>query len=239
MRDDIYQGKQTETGSFRFDASVVEVFDDMIRRSVPGYGLTLEMIGVIARQAFRGQNEGDAYDLGCSLGASMFPILQESSARVHGVDLSPQMLSQAREHLAGYAERITLTEADLSQYQFPTSARLIVSNFTLQFLPLESRLSLLQRAYESLEPGGILLLSEKFSPEESAERALLTELHHTFKSSMGYSDLEIARKRDAIENVLIPESSESHLQRLRDLGFQTPVCWYQCFNFGSFLAIKE
>jgi len=210
----------------------------MIRRSVPGYGLTLEMIGVVAQKAF-GEKEGIAYDLGCSLGASMFPILASTQATVIGVDLSSDMLSQANKNLGNkFSDRYELRCEGLSDFQFDHSARLIVSNLTLQFLPLEERLELLQRAYDSLEPGGVFLMSEKFISESTANNNLLIDLHHTFKATQGYSEMEIARKRDAIDNVLIPETSEIHLSRLRNLGFDNPVCWYQCFNFASFLAIK-
>jgi len=237
MRDTLYQNEDS-SGSFRFDQSVVEVFDDMIRRSVPGYGLTLEMIGVVAKRAF-GTEGGVAYDLGCSLGASMFPILEQTSAQVIGVDLSPEMLTQAEERLAPrFPERYTLQNADLTDYVFTHKARLIVSNFTLQFLPLEQRLSLLQNVYNTLEPGGIFLMSEKLLAANEAENELLVDLHHTFKAAQGYSKMEIAGKREAIENVLIPETKETHLTRLQALGFQTPACWYQCFNFNSFLAVK-
>jgi len=245
MKDDLYQSLAPGEGSFRFDRSVVEVFEDMIRRSVPGYGLTLEMIGVVARRAMRetvptaDAAPALAYDLGCSLGASMFPILAQTDAQVVGVDLSADMLAQAAERLAPvYAGRYTLQQADLASYRFAQPAQLIVSNFTLQFLPLEQRLGLLRRAYEALLPGGILLISEKFRFPNTPEQELLTDLHHTFKASQGYSAMEIARKRDAIDQVLVPESVATHLDRLRSLGFAHPVCWYQCFTFGSFLAVK-
>ena len=237
MKDELYQNQ--EASAFRFDQSVVEVFDDMIRRSVPGYGLTLEMIGVVAQKAF-GPNSGVAYDLGCSLGASMYPVLEQTKAQVVGVDLSDEMLAQAEVKLSpSFAGRYTLTQGDLAEYQFTHSTRLVVSNFTLQFLPLEYRLSLLKRVYEALEPGGVLLLSEKFVAAGSTENELLVELHHTFKSAQGYSEMEIARKRDSIENVLVPETIATHLDRLQSLGFTNPVCWHQCFNFASFLAVKD
>jgi len=238
MKDELYQNIRSESGSFRFDQSVVDVFDDMIRRSVPGYGLTLEMIGVIAKRAF-GQQDGVAYDLGCSLGASMFPVLKNSAAQVIGVDLSAEMLKQAEVRLGPiFSGRYSLKQANLENFKFDTKARLIVSNFTLQFLPLEQRLSLLERIYEALDPGGIFLMSEKLLTESESENALLVDLHHTFKSTQGYSEMEISRKRDAIENVLIPETKETHLTRLQNIGFSNPTCWYQCFNFSSFLAMK-
>jgi hypothetical protein len=45
------------------------------------------------------------------------------------------------------------------------------------------------------------------------------DLHHDFKRAHGYSDLEIAGKRDSLENVLVPESLDEHRNRLRRAAF--------------------
>lgn len=240
MKDSLYSKKEVTGGSFKFDGTVVEVFQDMIQRSVPGYGLTLEMIGVVAQRAFSGAaDDAVSYDLGCSLGASMFPVLEKTGAHVVGVDLSSEMLQQAEDNLKmHFPDRYTLQKEDLRAFTFTRSARFICVNFTLQFLPVDERVSLLEKCYAALQDGGILLISEKFKAENEVDDTLLTDLHHTFKGAMGYSALEIARKRDAIENVLIPETKEAHLVRLSEAGFQNPVCWYQCFNFASFIAVK-
>ena len=70
------------------------------------------------------------------------------------------------------------------------------------------------------------------------ERRLTQAALANFKRSNGYSDLEIARKRSAIENVLIPETLATHRQRLRAAGFGSVDVWFQCFNFASMIAIK-
>lgn len=238
MKDNIYSDQAVEAGSFQFDSKVAEVFDDMIQRSVPGYIQTLEMIGVVAQKVLGG-HPGNTYDLGCSLGASMYPVLANTNADVCGVDLSSDMLKIADQRLAPeFGGRYTLIEQNLLEFEFNQEASLVISNFTLQFLPVESRMKILRRCYDALTPGGALLVSEKIHFSQDEVNNLMISLHHTFKSAQGYSDLEIARKRDAIEQVLIPESGDTHLQRLRDVGFQNPSCWYQCFNFASFIAIK-
>ena len=66
----------------------------------------------------------------------------------------------------------------------------------------------------------------------------VSQLHHQFKRDQGYSDLEISQKRDAIDKVLMPESLSTHIQRLKDCGFKSASPWFQCYNFGSLIAIK-
>ena len=111
-------------------------------------------------------------------------------------------------------------------------------NFTLQFIPLVERKDILAKIYNGLNKGGCLILSEKLAFADIDENEMQIDLHHAFKKSNGYSDLEIAQKRSALENVLIPETKEMHVQRLKETGFIQVFPWFQCFNFSSFIAIK-
>ena len=71
MRDKLFD-KQLDIADFQFDDDVVKVFDDMVRRSVPGYDSMIQMIGLIARMY--GQNNTNYYDLGSSTGAIMLSL---------------------------------------------------------------------------------------------------------------------------------------------------------------------
>jgi len=132
---------------------------------------------------------------------------------------------------------IQLINGDICDIEI-SNASLVVMNFTLQFVPLAQRPQLLEKIYQGLNPGGCLIISEKLSFEPESLNTLLSELHHDFKRAQGYSDLEISQKRDSIENVLVPETLETHIQRLRACGFQSASPWFQCFNFCSLVAIK-
>jgi len=115
---------------------------------------------------------------------------------------------------------------------------MVVLNFTLQFLAPELRLPLLGRIYKGLVPGGILILSEKISYAQPWEQEFLTEIHWDFKRKQGYSDLEIAQKRQALENVLVPWTAEEHREALATAGFGQVSQWYGFFQFVSFGAVK-
>jgi tRNA (cmo5U34)-methyltransferase len=119
-----------------------------------------------------------------------------------------------------------------------SNASVVVMNFTLQFIPLPERKEIMAKIYNGLNEGGCLILSEKLAFPDADENETQIDLHHAFKKSNGYSDLEIAQKRSALENVLIPETQETHLQRLKETGFSQVFPWFQCFNFASFIAIK-
>lgn len=244
-RDQIYALPLNRVGDFAFDDSVAEVFPDMIARSVPGYASILSMIQQLARRFVRPQTQ--VYDLGCSLGAATF-LIQEvvpASVTIHAIDNSEAMIRRLQPKVTDSDNdsnrkraRIEIHLADINQFPIK-QASLVVLNLTLQFIPAAERRALLQTVYDGLLPGAALLLSEKLSFDDTNQQSLLTELHHEFKKSHGYSDLEIAQKRTAIENRLIPETLESHRRRLQDVGFETVALWFQCFNFASILAVKS
>jgi tRNA (cmo5U34)-methyltransferase len=114
----------------------------------------------------------------------------------------------------------------------------VVLNFTLQFIAVEERLALIERIYNSLTPGGVLILSEKLAFDEQIKSDFMIDAHHDFKRDNGYSDLEISQKRAALEKVMISETLTCHKQRLSDAGFGFSSVWFQCFNFTSIIAIK-
>ncbi|ROS01569.1 tRNA (cmo5U34)-methyltransferase [Sinobacterium caligoides] len=238
--DQIYAAASGRPADFRFDSKVAQVFADMIARSVPGYGLTLDMIGVIAKHYVTDGSQ--CYDLGCSLGASTLAIRHNIVAKdthIIGIDNSSAMIDQCRQNIADNPElpTVELRAEDLLDSQFG-NASLVTMNFTLQFIAAEQRPSLLKRIADGMNEGGAMILSEKIALTGSMEQEVMTDLHHGFKAAMGYSEMEIAQKRQAIENVLIPDTVDTHKERLHDAGFSHVYLWFQCFNFVSLLAIK-
>ncbi|KXS38666.1 carboxy-S-adenosyl-L-methionine synthase CmoA [Modicisalibacter tunisiensis] len=239
-RDAIFTTPLDRVASFSFDEQVVACFPDMVRRSIPGYGQILGMLGVIAERHLR--HGGHVYDLGCSLGAvglALAARLPPEAFTLTGIDLSPAMVERARATLASECpeHRITIEQGDIRAIDY-RPASLIVLNFTLQFLDPADRDALLGRLYAALEPGGVLILSEKVVAEDEAENAWLVERYHDFKRANGYSDLEISQKRTALENVLRPDSLATHHARLEGLGFERVTTWFQYLNFASMIAFK-
>ena len=238
--DKVYAEKLPRLVDFVFDESVASAFPDMIRRSVPGYETIVALLGVIAERHLR--SDSHVYDLGCSLGAAMLSIhsrITDRSVRFIGVDNSAPMLEQCRNNLQGVidAARFSLLHCDVRDVEIK-EADMVILNFTLQFIDPAARLALLARIYDGLKPGGVLILSEKISFEDSDEEILQQSLHDQFKAANGYSELEIAQKRAALENIMTPDSVETHLMRLRQAGFTRANQWFRAFNFCSFMAIK-
>lgn len=237
-KDDLFSRRSGEVEPFHFDDAVVRVFADMVRRSVPGYEQLVALSGLLGRRFV--QPGTGVYDLGCSLGAATLSLLDrvsDPSCRFTAIDSSQAMIDalSARLQGTGLDDRVFPVCADASSVPIE-NASLVVLNLTLQFIPLEERLALLKRVRHGLVPGGALILSEKIRPVDPEEERLVTELHEDFKRANGYSELEISRKRAALERVLVPEAPELHLERLKEAGFPHCTRWYQCLNFVSFVA---
>jgi tRNA (cmo5U34)-methyltransferase len=111
-------------------------------------------------------------------------------------------------------------------------------NYTLQFLPLPERDAMMRKLSRGMHDGGLLVLSEKVVDGDDPIEALLVDLHQEYKRRNAYSDLEISRKRAALENVLIPESIETHRQRLSKAGFRHVGVLLRYFNFVSIVAVR-
>ena len=237
MRDQLFNNS-SDIADFRFDEEVVSVFDDMVKRSVPGYESMIQMIGLLTRTY--GQDNSNYYDLGASTGATTLALSlnnKHSGVSFIAIDSSEKMVEQCKKNLEDKIENLEVICSDINDICIE-NASIVVLNLTLQFIDLDKRAALINKIYDGLKPGGALIISEKIHTHNEDEQTQLTELHLDFKRANGYSELEIANKRQSLENVLLTETNDDHLQRLSDCGFDKSVCYFQCLNFASFLSVK-
>jgi len=241
-RDTLYSHDSADLGPFEFNDGVARVFPDMLKRSIPGYGASIAAIGSLAARFV--QPNSRCYDLGCSLGAATLAMQRNISVqgcRIVAVDNAPAMVARCRESLtendnAGWPA-VSVVEADIRDIEI-TQASMVVMNYTLQFLPMAARLAMIQKIARGMHTDGVFVLSEKVLDEDDTVEKTLNDLHHEFKRQNAYSDLEISRKRAALDNVLIPETLAAHLQRIRHAGFSHAGVWLRYFNFISIIAIR-
>lgn len=239
-KDNIYATAVDNVTDFTFDKSVVEVFPDMIQRSVPGYTTIISTIGQLAKRFH--QPDSTIYDLGCSLGAATSSIrrsLDTANGQIIAVDNSPDMVERCKIHVSAFKSRLPVEVilGDIVDIDI-NNASVVVLNFTLQFIPPKQRQALLSKIYTGMKPGGALILSEKIKSSDALCDDILIDLHHNYKRVNGYSELEISQKRSALENVMKPSTLLENHQNLKNAGFSHSQTWYQCFNFSSMIAIK-
>lgn len=224
---------------FAFDERVVPVFSDMLERSIPGYRALLELIAALAGEHV--PEGGRVYDLGASLGAVTLSVrraLGERVAHLVAIDSSAAMVERCRE-LALVSEgrsSVEVVVGDAVDFT-PERASLVVSNFTLQFVEPGAREAIVERIHAGLLPGGHFVLSEKTHAGDPTHEVQFTRLHDAFRRQNGYSQLELANKRRALETVLETETPETIEARLVRAGFDV-IPWFRSIGFVSFLARK-
>ncbi len=236
-KDQVFAKPLSQVKAFEFNEDVARVFRDMISRSVPGYELLLHLIGLYANIFV--QQASNIYDLGCSLGEVTQIVAETTSdidCAIFAVDNSSAMIKKCQQRHAKTAN-IEWQCRDIQEVEI-RNASLVILNLTLQFIEQEKRQAMINKIYQGLNPGGVLVLSEKVLFDENLENERMVQLYQAFKKTQGYSELEISQKRTALENVLVSDQESVHRQRLIEAGFSEIYQNFRAFNFVSYLAIK-
>lgn len=239
--DKVFALKKEKTRPFEFNKEVAKVFDDMLNRSVPFYSESIKRQSQLALEYY--QDGSRIYDLGCSHGNIGLLIMDQFKDRkfsMVAVDSSRPMIEKYSKRIKNKknARSIDLVCGPLEDIQI-TNASVVLINLTLQFLDPGKRDALIKKIFQGMNPNGILLLTEKTIHASQEINELQTGFYKLFKLENGYSELEISQKRDALEKVLLPDTIETHLFRMRNAGFASVDIWLKWFNFVSILAIKK
>jgi tRNA (cmo5U34)-methyltransferase len=241
MEVDVLFGQQrTLVTDFRFDRATATVFDNMVSRSVPLYHEIQRMAAELALDfAKPGTN---LFDLGCATGTTLLLLDQtgEPNLCLVGVDEAEEMLAQADEKLRGEGLRhpFKLRCADLERDAVVENASAVLMVLTLQFLRPLYRQQVIRRIADGLHQGGCLVLVEKLTLADPELNRLYIHHYYEMKRRNGYSELEIAQKREALENVLIPYRYEENRELLLAEGFRCCEEFFRWYNFAGMVAVK-
>jgi tRNA (cmo5U34)-methyltransferase len=240
MKEDRIFKSGVITGDFSFNEQVAEVFDNMLSRSVPFYDEVIDSIAGLLR--LQARPSSTVYDLGCSTGNTLLALsrrLPDLGLRFVGMDNAPAMIDKARRKAKMFStsSAVRFMLGDITEAQLP-GAGAVILNYTLQFISPPARPGFVHRICGALPEGGTLILSEKVLCADRHLNRLYSDMYHRFKRKQGYSELEIAAKREALENVLIPFSIEENRKLLTQAGFRSVETFFQWYNFASFVAIK-
>lgn len=239
-KDALFDQKKKLVPDFDFGKDTARVFDDMLDRSVPFYHEVQRMMGEIAADfAVPGTN---LYDMGCSTGNTFLLIDKAVPKDVTfvGIDSSEEMLKKAEEKLkqSGFTRKYELIPLDLNKGVPIVDASVVIMNLTLQFIRPLFRRKVIQDVAEGINQGGCLILIEKVLSPNSTVNRLFIKYYYEFKKRNGYSELEIAQKREALENVLIPYHLEENKELLLANGFKACDIFFKWYNFCGMLALK-
>lgn len=236
MKDHVIQD-----GPWTFDEEVTSVFDDMLQRSIPQYEVMREAVLKIGSSFVK--QHTCIVDLGCSRGAALEPFVMKFGAHnIHvGIEASKPMVEAATERFKGLiaSKTVQIRHMDLREKYPAVSASLTLSILTLQFIPIEYRQRIVTDVFRSTTPGGAFILVEKVLGSDSFSDTMLVEHYLDLKRAHGYSEEEIARKRLALEGVLVPVTARWNEDILRAAGFQHVECFWRFLNFAGWIAVRE
>jgi tRNA (cmo5U34)-methyltransferase len=239
-RDEVFREKYTKPSDFKFSSKVAGVFDDMVNRSVPFYEEMQRMVAELA--ADHAQPGTFIYDLGCSTGTTLLHMDQTVDEEIPfvGVDDSQDMLAKCRNKLAhaGIKRDCSLIVADLNKDIQIENASVVVLLLTLQFVRPINREKLVRQIFNGLEKDGTLIIVEKILAEDSRFNRDFIKYYYDMKRRHHYSEMEIAQKREALENVLIPYKLSENITLLRDAGFEHCEIFFKWYNFTGIIAKK-
>ena len=240
-KDEVFKENIAKASDFKFSSKVANVFDDMVTRSVPFYIEMQRMIGELA--ADHAQENTNVYDLGCSTGTSMIVLNETIPEHIPfiGIDDSKAMLEKCRHKLeeAEFHRPFKLEVADLNGDVEIENASVVVLCLTLQFVRPINRQRLLEKIFSGLVAGGVLIIVEKILAEDSLWNRDYIKYYYDMKRRNHYSDMEIAQKREALENVLIPYKLSENITMLREAGFSNHEIFFKWYNFSGFIAKKN
>jgi len=222
---------------FEFDEAVASVFDDMLSRSVPFYDEVRKLIiALILSEQEAGKK---VLDLGSSTAKFLLSLhsKMEVELQLKGLDNSQAMLDRAEQKCAAFGADIDLELADMLNYEYKNED-VIVANYTLQFIRPMQRIELIKKLYRGLNGKGVFIFSEKVVFKDKKLDKELIDVYYDYKKEQGYSEYEIAQKREALENVLIPFTIEENIQMCREAGFNSVDTIFQWANFVTFVAKK-
>lgn len=222
---------------FEFDEAVAAVFDDMLSRSVPFYN---EVRKLIVSLILKEQKEGlKILDLGSSTAKFLLDLHTKMDVKMQlkGLDNSQAMLDRAEQKCQAFGADITLELADMLSYDY-AEEDVIVANYTLQFIRPMQRLELVKALFAGLKEDGMFIFSEKVVFEDKVLDKEMIDIYYAYKKEQGYSEYEIAQKREALENVLIPFTIKENIQMCKDAGFTKIETVFQWANFVTFVVKK-
>lgn len=235
MKDEVFA--QNIIKQFEFDEKVVRVFDDMVTRSVPYYLQNQELIFSILSAIL--PKNAKVLDLGCSTANTLIALSQRSDLKLFGLDNSKDMIIKAKQKASDFGLNINFINDEIENIlNLDNNFDAIICSYTLHFIRPLLRQDLLNKIYKKLNLNGVFILCEKVLYENKILQKNIIDIYENYKESQGYSRYEIAQKRAALENVLIPFTYDENVNILKNANFKQIDCFFRWANFCSIIAFK-
>ena len=226
-----------EESNWKFDESVVPVFDEHVKQSVPMYDEIHNLITDISGWFL--QDNTNVYDIGTSTGKVILSLLdryKNKNINYIGMDNSKEMFQKAIEMFSSH-KNVEIINQDATEYSFD-NACLITSVLTIQFIPEQLRQDLVCEVYKGLNKGSAFVMVEKVIGSNARFNEIWTDLYHELKLKNGLSESHVFSKARAIRGVMKPYTVNENIVMLGKAGFKDIDIFFKWNNFVGFIAIK-
>ena len=226
-----------DNGNWTFAANDPVILGNHMKKSIPQYDKGHSLILEISE--FFVKRESIIYDIGCSNGELTHQLakkFREKNATVVGIDCEENFITSAKSRYRAITN-LKFEKEDAIDHTYKASD-LVIMYYTLQFIDLSKRASLLLNLYKSLKEGGGLLIFEKTRQNNPRTNDILNQLYTDFKLNNGYTGNEIVAKARSLKGVLEPLSTGQNLDLLENVGFSNATIIYKTLCFDGILAIK-
>ena len=223
-----------ENSNWKFDETVVPVFDEHVKQSVPMYEEIHSLITDISGWYL--QDNTNVYDIGTSTGKVLKNLLNKYNKDVNyiGIDNSIDMINKLKDEKLN----IELVNTDVTKdYEFKNSS-LITSVLTIQFIPEQYRQDLINKIHNGLNKGSAFIMVEKVIGSNARFNEIYIELYHELKLKNGLNPEHVFDKAKAIRGVMKPYTVQENMDLLQNAGFKDVDIFFKWNNFVGFIAIK-
>lgn len=226
-----------KNASWSFGDNVPESFTQHVKKSVPLYETGHDLICKLSDYFLK--DGSTCYELGSSTGALINKVSSHHAGkaiRFVGIDVEKNMVEQAKKEI-GDNDNVSLIHHDVNSFEYEP-CDLVISYYTMQFIPPRQRQELINRIYESLNWGGAFIMFEKVRACDARFQDMMTAIYTDYKLDAGYSSEEIVAKTRSLKGILEPFSTQGNIDLLKRAGFVDimSVMKYVCFE--GFVAIK-
>jgi len=220
-------------------ASEPEGFDKHIQLSIRGYPDLLA--DILKFSEYFIEDETVVVDIGCSTG-KLLKLMQKQnlSHAPHCIYKGIELEKNFSPHLVD-EDNLQFYRQDIRDFDWSMTSEycsFITSIFTLQFIPIRDRKSIIDRIYNALSVGGAFVFAEKIlSPNPQIEE-MMTFCYYDWKKQH-FSEKEILEKESKLRHMMKLITLEQIKTMLKESGFTNIQQFWQNFNFVGCISIKS
>ncbi len=228
---------KTSISNWKFDKSVVKVFDKHVSSSVPLYKEAHDLI--VKMSDYFIKDNSVIIDIGSSTGTLLKSIQErhilKKKIQLLGIDSEKEMIKVSKKKIK--SKNIKFTNEKIESYNLPESD-MVSSVYTMQFIHPSKRQNIYNKIYSKLSWGGAFFLFEKVRGPDARFQDILTGTYNDYKLDKGYNYEEITIKTQSLRGVLEPFSTNGNLAFLKRAGFRDILIVFKYICFEGYLAIK-